>query len=75
MLVMPSDFDDFSVKAHREYKGASPEAQKNATLLENAMKEKGFDPFPTEWWHFDAPGWNRYPVSDFSLEECKGAEQ
>ncbi len=33
------------------------------------MKNEGFDPFPTEWWHFDAPGWESYPVSDFPIEE------
>jgi len=68
-LAMPSDYDDFSEKAHRDYAGASLEAKKNCALLEGAMKAEGFDPFPTEWWHFDAPGWERYPVSDFSLEE------
>ena len=71
-LAMPSDYDDFSEKAHRDYAGASLEAKKNCALLEAAMSEEGFDPFPTEWWHFDAPGWERYPVSDFSLEEFKG---
>ncbi len=71
-LAMPSDYDDFSEKAHRDYSGASGEAQRNCALLEAAMREEGFDPFPTEWWHFDAPGWERYPVSDFSLEEFKG---
>ncbi|MEI8186371.1 MAG: M15 family metallopeptidase [Chlorobiaceae bacterium] len=73
-LPMPSEYDDFSLKAHRGYTGASLEAQKNCALLEAAMKEEGFDPFPTEWWHFDAPGWERYPVSDFSLEEFRGNE-
>ncbi len=68
-LPMPSDYDDFSVKAHRDYTGASPEARKNCAILETAMKNEGFDPFPTEWWHFDAPGWESYPVSDFPIEE------
>ena len=71
-LAMPSDYDDFSEKAHRDYAGASLEAKKNCALLEAAMKAERFDPFPTEWWHFDAPGWERYPVSDFSLEEFTG---
>ncbi|MEI6757245.1 MAG: peptidase M15 [Chlorobium sp.] len=74
-LPMPSNFDDFSEKAHRDYKGASPEALKNSALLEAAMKEEGFEPFPTEWWHFDAPGWERYPVSDFPLKKSGGCEE
>lgn len=74
-LPMPSDYDDFSEKAHRDYTGASPESKKNCALLEGLMKEEGFEPFLTEWWHFDAPGWEHYPVSDFSLEEFKGEER
>ena len=74
-LQMPSDFDDFSEKAHRDYTAASPEALKNSALLEAAMKEEGFDPFPTEWWHFDAPGWEGYPVSDFPLKKSGGCEE
>lgn len=68
-LSMPSEYHDFSVKAHRDYTGASPESQKNCALVETTMKEEGFDPFPSEWWHFDAPVWERYPLSDFQLDE------
>lgn len=73
-LPMPSGYDDFSEKAHRDYKGSSLEARKNIALLEAAMKEEGFEPFPSEWWHFDAPGWERYPVSDFPLRNNGGCD-
>jgi D-alanyl-D-alanine dipeptidase len=73
-LPMPTVYDDFSEKAHRDYKGAPPEALKNSAILEAAMKEEGFEPFPTEWWHFDAPGWDQYPVSDFPLKRAGGCE-
>ena len=33
-----------------------------------AMVAEGFEPNPTEWWHFDAPGWQRYRLSDAPLE-------
>ena len=71
-LAMPSEYDDFSEKAHRDYAGASLEAQKNCARLVAALTEEGCDPFPTEGGRFDVPGWERYPVSDFSLEEFKG---
>jgi len=61
-LPMPSGYDDFTEKAHRDYKGASPKAAANRDLLERVMKEVGFEPFPTEWWHFDLAGWEKFPV-------------
>lgn len=66
-VEMPTDHDDFSERAHRGDRKASPEARKNSALLERAMQAQGFEPLPTEWWHFDAPGWERYPLSDEPL--------
>lgn len=60
-LLMPSDFDDFSVKAHRDYSEASPEAIQNRELLQKVMERHGFEGLPTEWWHFDLIGWQNYP--------------
>ncbi|NTU97809.1 MAG: M15 family metallopeptidase [Chlorobiaceae bacterium] len=74
LLAMPTGYDDFSEKAHRDWKGASPEALKNSAILETAMKAEGFEPFPAEWWHFDAPGWEEYPVSDFPMKKTGGCE-
>jgi zinc D-Ala-D-Ala dipeptidase len=65
---MPTDHDDFSERAHRNSRSASRAARANATRLEAAMTAEGFEPLPTEWWHFDAPGWERYPLSDQPLE-------
>ncbi len=67
-LEMPTKFDDFSEKAGRKYMGASKEGIKNREILEKAMMTQGFEGLPTEWWHFDAPGWEKYPVSDFPLK-------
>lgn len=59
-LVMPSDFDDFSEKAHRNYMEATQEAIKNRELLQRVMEQNGFTGLPTEWWHFDLIGWENY---------------
>jgi len=67
-LEMPTDHDDFSKRAHRGSRSASPAARANAQHLEDVMKAEGFEPLPTEWWHFDAPGWEKYPLSDQPLE-------
>lgn len=66
-LEMPTGFDDFTERAHRNYKGASAQARKNSKLLEDAMKKYGFIPLPTEWWHFDAPGWDKFAILDVSF--------
>ncbi len=66
-LEMPTGFDDFTERASRDYMGASPQALKNRQLLENAMKKYGFIPLPTEWWHFDAPGWEKFSILDVSF--------
>lgn len=68
-LPMPTGFDDFTERAHRNYNGASAEAKKNRKILEDAMKKYGFIPLPTEWWHFDAPDWNKYAVLDVGFGE------
>jgi zinc D-Ala-D-Ala dipeptidase len=66
-LEMPSAFDDFSERAHRNAPTWSPVARGNAARLEAAMAAEGFEPLPTEWWHFDAAGWERYDLLDRPL--------
>ena len=63
-VAMPTDFDDFSVRAHRDYARLPAEVLANRATLEAAMVREGFVPMPTEWWHFDAPDWQRFPISD-----------
>ncbi|HEY9692410.1 MAG TPA: M15 family metallopeptidase [Oculatellaceae cyanobacterium] len=66
-LEMPSAFDDFTEKAHRNYTGSSTQALKNSLLLENAMKKRGFKSIPTEWWHFESPDWKKFSVMNVPL--------
>ena len=66
-LEMPSAFDDFTEKAHRNYTGSSVEASKNSLVLETVMKKRGFKSIPTEWWHFESPDWKKFPVMDVQL--------
>jgi D-alanyl-D-alanine dipeptidase len=51
-VEMPSEFDDFSALADRDYRDVSEQAAKNAQFLENTMSEVGFVPYTGEWWHF-----------------------
>ena len=68
-LPMPSDFDDFSERAHRDYRGGTPEQRRNRQLLADVMQRHGFVGFPTEWWHFDLANWEDYPPLDLSIED------
>jgi D-alanyl-D-alanine dipeptidase len=67
-LEMPTGFDDFTGKASSDAKDVSAAARKNREKLQKVMKQAGFDIFPTEWWHFDYPGWEQTPVMNFPLE-------
>jgi zinc D-Ala-D-Ala dipeptidase len=69
MLVeMPSGFDDFSEKAHRDYMTASPAAIANRARLQRYLEAEGFVGLSNEWWHFDFAGWEQYPVMDIPFD-------
>ena len=61
-VPMPTDFDDFSSLADRDYSDVSPEAAANAQILEEAMVSAGFTPYSAEWWHFTDE--TDYPVEE-----------
>jgi D-alanyl-D-alanine dipeptidase len=74
-LDMPTDFDEFSERAALEYDGCTPLQAHNRKTLIDAMATEGFTPYRYEWWHFDYPDWERYPVVDLSFEEILGKVQ
>jgi len=51
-VIMPTDFDDFTALADRDYSDCSNEAAGNVMLLENLMEENGFKLYQGEWWHY-----------------------
>jgi D-alanyl-D-alanine dipeptidase len=68
-LRMPTPFDDFTTKAHRDCTQLPPVTIENRLLLEKIMLLGGFIPLPTEWWHFDDADWMLYPVEDIPIEQ------
>ncbi|MGB9701889.1 MAG: M15 family metallopeptidase [Candidatus Kapaibacteriota bacterium] len=68
-LKMPSQFDDFSEKAHPDYMNLPEDVIKNRTLLFDIMSLYGFTHYPSEWWHFDYKDWKLYPILNLSFEE------
>lgn len=73
-LPMPTGYDDFSPKAAADFKLVPSEVLKNRTLLQQVMVKHGFEIFPSEWWHFDAKGWEEFPLENFSPEEYINAQ-
>ena len=71
-LAMPSAYDEFSERAHRDYAGGTEEERKNRKALEEAMQKEGFKGISTEWWHFDDKDAKNYPVLDISFENAAG---
>ncbi len=67
LVEMPTEFDDFSEKAHRDYAGASLAATANRARLQRYLEAEGFIGLSNEWWHFDFTGWENYPVLDVPL--------
>ncbi|MCH8520154.1 MAG: M15 family metallopeptidase [Nanoarchaeota archaeon] len=53
LLLMPTDFDDFSKKANSNYNNLDEEILKNRELLSSIMKKFNFNQNEFEWWHFD----------------------
>ena len=65
LLEMPSEFDDLTVQADRNYSDCTPEAAANAQLLQDAMEAQGFTGYEKEWWHFADS--TSYPVEEAFL--------
>lgn len=65
-LLAPTEYLHFSERAHRDWMDLPPEAIRTRQILEDAMSAEGFIPLHEEWWHFDAPEWERYPILDIN---------
>ncbi len=70
-LLMPSNYDEFSDRAHRNFTGGPQEAIHNRELLERIMIKHGFVGLPTEWWHFDSRDWKNYDLLDIDSAHIK----
>lgn len=65
-MAMPTEFDEFSERAGQDYQNLPQEVLKNRKVLNNAMRNAGFTTIRSEWWHFDAVGWEDFPILDIN---------
>ena len=66
---MPSGYDEFTARAHRDFSDATADALRHRAILQLAMEDAGFRGASNEWWHFDFKGWQDYPLLDVPFED------
>ncbi len=68
-LPMPTPYDDFTSRAAHAFTDLPADVLANRALLRDVMTRHGFEPLPSEWWHYDFRGWERFELMDVPLEE------
>lgn len=68
-VPMPTPFDTFSIKAHRDYKELPADVLHNRDLLEKVMTRHHFHGLESEWWHFDLKDFKRYEILDVDYSQ------
>lgn len=68
-VEMPSPFDEFTRRAHRNYMKGSTVAMENRDRLERYMEAEGFRGMSNEWWHFDFADWEDFPILDVPFDQ------
>ncbi len=68
-VIMPSEFDDFSERAHMDFMDCPPEAIRHRQILKETMERHGFTGIDSEWWHFNYQGYKDKPVLDIPIDQ------
>ena len=68
-IPMPTGFDDFTDKAHADYKNLTAEVKQNRDFLINSMRKFGFEVNNLEWWHFYIPNTTDMPISEVTFDD------
>lgn len=66
-VPMPTGYDDFTERAAHAFTDLPADALANRAILRDVMVKHGFDPLPSEWWHFDFKGWERFELMNVDL--------
>lgn len=73
-LEMTGGYDEMSSRSYPNYVGGASLQRWRRDTLRAAMEAEGFDVYPTEWWHFDFRGWERYPILNLDFDEVEMSE-
>ena len=66
-IPLPTGFDDFSLKADRDYDDCTEEEAENAWMLDQTMSDAGFEGYWGEWWHYQ-------DIDEYPGEDLEGVE-
>lgn len=69
VLRMPSNYDEFSDRAHLDYARGTEKSRQNRDTLKGIMTRHNFEPLQTEWWHYDFAGWQKFELMDIPLQD------
>lgn len=70
-LPMPTAYDDFTERAAHSFTDLPAEAVRNRAILRDVMVKHGFQPLPSEWWHYDFGGWEGFELMDVPIEALR----
>ena len=71
VLDMGTGFDDMREQSHQFYADLPPQVQRNRLLLLGIMLSAGFTYMDSEWWHFELPNADEYPlIDDTSIKQA-----
>ncbi len=71
-VALPSDYDEFTPRAHLDYVGGTSEQRWYRALIQRVMRDNGFSSLSAEWWHFDLRNWRDFPILNVSFDDLKG---
>jgi D-alanyl-D-alanine dipeptidase len=63
---MGTAFDAMEPKSHQFYPDLPPQVQRNRLLLLGIMLGAGFKAIATEWWHYELPDAELFPLIEES---------
>jgi D-alanyl-D-alanine dipeptidase len=66
-IPMPTPYDDFTARARQDFADLPADVLANRARLRDVMTRHGFDPLPSEWWHYDFRGWERFELMNVPL--------
>jgi zinc D-Ala-D-Ala dipeptidase len=70
-VQMPSEYDEFTERAHINYECATPESKRLRGILRAAMEAEGFAVYEPEWWHYDFKDWQEYPIMNVKFSDVR----
>ncbi len=68
-VEMPSTYDEATPRARADFPGGTARQRWHRALLRRVLEAQDFTVNPSEWWHFDFRGWQRYQILNTPFEE------